>query len=41
VLQKYLKKVGVDVEVAENGFECTDKVFSQAHGHYALILVSR
>lgn len=40
VLQKYLKKVGVEVEVAMDGVECTEKVFSQAHNYYSLILVS-
>jgi len=39
VLQKYLKKVGVDVDVAMDGVECTDKVFSHPQGYYALILV--
>lgn len=41
VLQKYLKKVGVQVEVAADGAECTEKVFSQPHGCYSLILVGR
>lgn len=41
VLQKYLKKVGVEVEVAMDGVECTEKVFSMPHNYYALILVSR
>jgi len=40
VLQKYLKKVGVAVEVATDGVECTEKVFSQPHEYYSLILVS-
>jgi PAS domain S-box-containing protein len=40
VLQKYLKKVGVEVEVAMDGVECTEKVFSQPHDYYSLILVS-
>ena len=39
VLQKYLKKVGVEVELAADGAECTDKIFSQGHGCYSLILV--
>ncbi|KAH8907244.1 hypothetical protein BR93DRAFT_879078 [Coniochaeta sp. PMI_546] len=38
VLQKYLKKVGVEVEVAMDGVECTEKVFSQPHEYYSLIL---
>jgi CheY-like chemotaxis protein len=39
VLQKYLKKVGVDVEIAADGVECTDMVLSHDHGHWSLILV--
>ena len=39
VLQKYLRKVGVEVDVAVDGVECTDKVFAHHHGYYALILV--
>ncbi|KAK1761354.1 hypothetical protein QBC47DRAFT_419738 [Echria macrotheca] len=38
VLQKYLRKVGVDVELAADGVECTDKVLSKDHGYYSLIL---
>ncbi|KAH8899560.1 hypothetical protein GQ53DRAFT_777184 [Thozetella sp. PMI_491] len=38
VLQKYLKKVGVEVEVAGDGVECIDKVFAQPHGYFSLIL---
>ncbi|KAL8316797.1 hypothetical protein RB597_000623 [Gaeumannomyces tritici] len=38
VLIKYLKKVGVDVEVALDGQECTDKVFGNERGYYSLIL---
>jgi CheY-like chemotaxis protein len=40
VLQKYLKKVGVEVELAMDGVECTEKVFSLGHDYYSLILVS-
>lgn len=40
VLQKYLKKVGVEVHVAGDGVECTEKVFAQPHSYYSLILVS-
>lgn len=40
VLQKYLKKVGVDVELAADGVECTDVVFSRPHDYFSLILVS-
>lgn len=39
VLQKYLKKVGVAVELAVDGVECTETVFSKKPGYYALILV--
>ncbi|KAH6678920.1 peroxide stress-activated histidine kinase mak1 [Plectosphaerella plurivora] len=38
VLQKYLKKVGVQVEVAADGVECTDMVLSRGHEYYSLIL---
>jgi len=40
VLLMYLSKVGISVEVALDGVECTDKVFSKPHEHYSLILVS-
>jgi hypothetical protein len=40
VLLKYLSKVGINVEVALDGIECTDKVFQNPHEHYSLILVS-
>ncbi|KAG7285240.1 hypothetical protein NEMBOFW57_009861 [Staphylotrichum longicolle] len=38
VLQKYLKRVGVAVELAADGVECTDMVFAKGWGYYALIL---
>ncbi|KAL2195826.1 hypothetical protein P885DRAFT_39359 [Corynascus similis CBS 632.67] len=38
VLQKYLKRVGVTVELAADGVECTEMVFSKGWGYYALIL---
>ncbi|KAJ6441893.1 autoinducer 2 sensor kinase/phosphatase luxQ [Purpureocillium lavendulum] len=38
VLMKYLRKIGVDVDVAIDGVECTDKVLSTSHNHYSLIL---
>lgn len=41
VLTKYLKKIGVDVEVAVDGVECTDMVLSKPHPYYSLILVGR
>lgn len=40
VLQKYLRKVGVVVELAADGVECTERVFGREHGYYSLILVS-
>ncbi|GAB1313278.1 hypothetical protein MFIFM68171_03488 [Madurella fahalii] len=38
VLQKYLKRVGVAVELAADGVECTDMVFERGWGYYSLIL---
>ncbi|KAK0634847.1 hypothetical protein B0T17DRAFT_502449 [Bombardia bombarda] len=38
VLQKYLKKIGVIVELAADGVECTEMVFAQPHGYFSLIL---
>lgn len=38
VLLKYLGKVGIDVDVAVDGVECTEQVFSQPHGYFSLIL---
>lgn len=32
------KKIGVDVDIAVDGAECTDQVLSKPHGHYSLIL---
>ncbi|KAF7551053.1 hypothetical protein G7Z17_g5287 [Cylindrodendrum hubeiense] len=40
VLMKYLKKIGVDVEVAVDGAECTNMVLSKPHQNYSLILVN-
>ena len=40
VLLKYLSKVGIDVDLAFDGVECTEKVFTQPHSFYSLILVS-
>lgn len=40
VLLKFLSKVGIAVELALDGVECTEKVFSKPHGFYSLILVS-
>ncbi|UPK89179.1 hypothetical protein LCI18_000114 [Fusarium solani-melongenae] len=38
VLMKYLNKIGVDVEIAVDGVECTTMVLSKPHSHYSLIL---
>ncbi|RDL41285.1 ATPase of HSP90 chaperone topoisomerase II kinase [Venustampulla echinocandica] len=38
VLLKFLSKVGIAVELALDGVECTKKVFSQDHSFYSLIL---
>lgn len=40
VLNKYLAKVGLEVDMAMDGQECTEKVFSHPMGFYSLILVS-
>lgn len=40
VLLKFLSKVGIAVDLALDGVECTDKVFAQPHNFYSLILVS-
>lgn len=40
VLLKYLQKVGVEVDVAVDGVECTDRVLNKPHKYYSLILVS-
>ncbi len=40
VLLKFLGKVGISVELALDGVECTEKVFSEPHSFYSLILVS-
>jgi CheY-like chemotaxis protein len=33
VLMKYLKKIGVDVEIAVDGAECTNMGLSKPHKH--------
>ncbi|KAL2069843.1 hypothetical protein VTL71DRAFT_14522 [Oculimacula yallundae] len=38
VLLKYLSKVGIAVDLALDGVECTDQVFAKPHGFYSLIL---
>lgn len=40
VLIRYLKKVGIVAEIAADGVECTEAVFSKPAGFYSLILVS-
>lgn len=40
VLLKFLSKVGIEVEKAMDGVECTEKVFARPHDFYSLILVS-
>lgn len=39
VLVKYLKKVGIVAEIAADGVECTEAVFSHPPEYYSLILV--
>ncbi len=41
VLHRYLKKVGIEAEIAADGMEATEKVFAHSPKHYSLILVSR
>lgn len=38
VLQRYLRKIGVEVDVANDGEECTERVFERGWGYYAVIL---
>ncbi len=38
VVQKFLKKVSIDTEIAIDGVECTDKVFAHPHDYYSIIL---
>ncbi|CAK7267396.1 hypothetical protein SEPCBS119000_002525 [Sporothrix epigloea] len=38
VLTKYLQKVGVEVDMAADGVECTEIVLSRPHDYYSLIL---
>ncbi|KAH6658593.1 hypothetical protein BKA67DRAFT_656771 [Truncatella angustata] len=37
VLVRYLKKVGIVAEIANDGVECTEKVFSHRPGFYSLV----
>lgn len=39
VLLKFLGKVGIKVEIAMDGVECTEKIFSHDPGFYSLVLV--
>lgn len=39
VLLKFLSKVGIAVDLALDGVECTDQVFAKPHSFYSLILV--
>lgn len=39
VLTKYLEKIGVDVDIAEDGIECIETMLSRPHEYYSLILV--
>ncbi|KAI2466826.1 hypothetical protein F4781DRAFT_434041 [Annulohypoxylon bovei var. microspora] len=38
VLVRYLRKVGIEAEIAADGVECTEKVFAQPPYYYSLIL---
>ena len=38
VLTKYMNKIGVEVEIAGDGVDCTDLVLSKPHQYYSLIL---
>ncbi|KAI3328044.1 hypothetical protein HD806DRAFT_484844 [Xylariaceae sp. AK1471] len=38
VLSRYLKKVGIEAEIATDGVEATEKVFTHSPKHYSLIL---
>ncbi|KAJ2898759.1 histidine kinase hhk2p [Zalerion maritima] len=38
VLLKYLLRIGLKVDVANDGVEGTEKVFSHDHSHYAMVL---
>ncbi|CAG8524377.1 10644_t:CDS:10 [Diversispora eburnea] len=38
VMTQYLTKVGLDVEIANNGEECLEKFYSYPHNYYSLIL---
>ncbi|EHK42346.1 histidine kinase, variant 2 [Trichoderma atroviride IMI 206040] len=38
VMMKFLKKVGLDVDIAVDGEECLDRALSRPHSYYSLIL---
>ncbi|OTA03782.1 Sensory transduction histidine kinase [Trichoderma parareesei] len=38
VMTKFLMKVAVDVDIAVDGAECVERVFSKPHNYYSLIL---
>ncbi|KAI1179630.1 hsp90-like protein [Nemania sp. FL0916] len=38
VLSRYLKKVGIEAEIAADGLEATEKVFAHSANYYSLIL---
>ncbi|KAL6864221.1 histidine kinase [Trichoderma novae-zelandiae] len=38
VMTKFLMKVAVDVDIAVDGAECVERVFSKPHSYYSLIL---
>lgn len=40
VLLKFLSRVNVKVDTVLDGVQCTEKVFSNPHGYYSIILVS-
>jgi CheY-like chemotaxis protein len=41
VMLKFLGKIGLAVDIALDGVECIEKVFSSKPGHYAVVLVSQ
>jgi len=38
VMLKFIKKIAIDYETAEDGRECTEKVFALPPGHFSIIL---
>ncbi|TFA99353.1 Peroxide stress-activated histidine kinase mak1 [Trichoderma ghanense] len=41
VMTKFLMKVAVDVDIAVDGAECVERVFSKPHNYYSLILMTQ